>query len=81
MNDKEIKEIEEEFAERFFAQREMWKKQIWEDYEKEKQKIAEQKKSKGLGDTIKKVTDFLRIPQCGGCKDRQKKLNQLFPYK
>lgn len=81
MNDKEIEEIEEEFAERFFAQREMWKKQIWEEYEKEKLKIEEQKKSKGLGDTIKKVTDFLHIPQCGGCKDRQKKLNQLFPYK
>lgn len=39
------------------------------------------KKSKGLGDTIKKVTDTLGIPQCGGCKARQKKLNVLFPYK
>ena len=37
--------------------------------------------SRGLGDTIKKVTDALRIPQCGACKQRQVKLNRLFPYK
>lgn len=37
--------------------------------------------SKGLGDTIKKVTDALRIPQCGACKKRQQELNRLFPYK
>ena len=36
--------------------------------------------SKGLGDTIKKVTDALKIPQCGACKKRQQKLNRLFPY-
>lgn len=39
------------------------------------------KKSKGLGDTVKKVTDKLGIKQCGGCKRRQEKLNRLFPYK
>lgn len=38
-------------------------------------------KSKGLGDTIKKVTNKLGIKQCGGCKKRQEKLNRLFPYK
>lgn len=38
-------------------------------------------KSKGLGDSIKKVTDKLGIKQCGGCKKRQDKLNRLFPYK
>lgn len=38
-------------------------------------------KSKGLGDTIKKVTDALHIPQCGACKRRQQKLNKMFPYK
>jgi hypothetical protein len=38
-------------------------------------------KSKGLGDTIKKVTDKLGIKQCGKCKKRQEKLNKMFPYK
>ena len=38
-------------------------------------------KSKGLGDTVKKITDKMGIKQCGGCKKRQKKLNRLFPYK
>lgn len=38
-------------------------------------------KSKGLGDTIKKVTDKMGIKPCGGCKKRQDQLNKLFPYK
>ncbi len=37
--------------------------------------------SRGLGDTIAKATDALRIRKCRGCKGRQKKLNKLFPYK
>lgn len=37
--------------------------------------------SRGVGDTIKKVTDKLGIKQCGGCKARQKALNKMFPYK
>ena len=37
-------------------------------------------KSRGLGDTIAKVTDALHIPKCGGCKKRQDKLNKLIPY-
>lgn len=37
-------------------------------------------KSKGLGDSIKKITEALKIPQCGACKRRQQKLNRLFPY-
>lgn len=37
--------------------------------------------SKGLGDTIKKVTETLHIPQCGACKRRQALLNKHFPYK
>jgi hypothetical protein len=41
----------------------------------------EDHKSKGLGDTIKKVTDKLGIKQCGGCKKRQDALNRLVPYK
>tara|TARA_B100000686_G_scaffold278342_1_gene298256 strand:+ start:160 stop:330 length:171 start_codon:yes stop_codon:yes gene_type:complete len=39
------------------------------------------KKSRGLGDTVKKVTEKLGIKQCGGCKKRQKALNKLLPYK
>ena len=42
---------------------------------------ASGKKSVGVGDTIKKVTDKLGIKQCGGCKKRQALLNQMFPYK
>jgi len=37
-------------------------------------------KSRGLGDTVKKVTDKLGIKQCGGCKKRQETLNRLVPY-
>ena len=36
--------------------------------------------SKGLGDTIAKVTTFLKMPPCGGCKERQETLNQMLPY-
>tara|TARA_B110000495_G_C23018961_1_gene604103 strand:- start:1350 stop:1577 length:228 start_codon:yes stop_codon:yes gene_type:complete len=38
-------------------------------------------KSKGLGDTIKKVTSAVGIKQCGSCKKRQATLNKMFPYK
>lgn len=37
-------------------------------------------KSRGLGDTIAKVTKAIGIKPCGGCKKRQEKLNELFPY-
>lgn len=37
--------------------------------------------SKGLGDTVKKITDKMGIKQCGGCKKRQEWLNKYFPYK
>lgn len=30
-----------------------------------------------LGDAVKKVTDAMGIPQCGGCADRQRRLNEL----
>ena len=39
------------------------------------------KKSRGLGDTIAKITSAVGIKPCGGCKKRQKKLNKWFPYK
>lgn len=35
----------------------------------------------GLGDAVKVVTDFLEIPQCDKCRERQSKLNKLFPFK
>jgi hypothetical protein len=35
----------------------------------------------GLGDAIKSVTDALNIEQCDKCKERQSKLNRLFPFK
>jgi len=38
-------------------------------------------KSRGLGDTVAKITSAVGIRPCGGCKKRQKKLNELFPYK
>ena len=38
------------------------------------------KPSRGLGDTIAKVTGKMGIKPCGGCKKRQKKLNKLIAY-
>lgn len=58
-----------------------------------KKKKALGTESKGLGDTIAKVTEFLMIDQLAqklaetlgeedcGCTRRQEKLNELFPYK
>lgn len=34
----------------------------------------------GLGDAIKAVTEVLGIPQCEKCKERQSRLNRLFPW-
>ena len=34
----------------------------------------------GLGDLIAKVTDTLGIEQCEKCKERQSRLNRLFPW-
>lgn len=48
------------------------------------------KKSKGLGDTVAKVTKVTGIEKavkavlgedCGGCNKRREALNRLFPYK
>lgn len=36
--------------------------------------------SRGLGDTVAKITTKLGIKPCGGCKKRQKVLNKLIPY-
>ena len=37
-------------------------------------------KSRGLGDTVKKVTNAVGIPACNQCEERRKKLNRMFPY-
>lgn len=41
-------------------------------------------KSRGLGDTIKKLIERVtkgKVKPCGGCKKRQEALNKLMPYK
>lgn len=38
-------------------------------------------KTQGLGDTIAKITKAVGLEPCGGCKKRQKWLNDKFPYK
>lgn len=37
--------------------------------------------ARGLGDTVAKLTSAVGIMPCGGCKQRQAKLNKLIPYK
>ncbi len=37
-------------------------------------------RSRGLGDTIAKVTKAVGITPCGGCEERQAALNRLVPY-
>ena len=37
--------------------------------------------SRGLGDTVAKITSALGVRPCGGCKSRRDKLNKLIPYK
>ena len=36
--------------------------------------------SRGLGDTIAKITRAVGIRPCSGCKKRQAALNRRFPY-
>jgi hypothetical protein len=36
---------------------------------------------RGLGDVIASATKALGIRKCGSCSDRQKKLNQAFPFR
>lgn len=37
--------------------------------------------SRGLGDSVARVTSALGITPCGGCKQRQAALNRLVPYR
>ena len=36
--------------------------------------------SRGLGDTVAKITAAIGIKPCGGCKGRQDALNRMVPY-
>jgi hypothetical protein len=38
-------------------------------------------KSRGLGDTIARITKAVGVKPCGKCKKRQEKLNKLLPYR
>ena len=40
-----------------------------------------QPKSKGVGDTIAKVTKLFGLKPCKACQKRQERLNKRFPYK
>jgi len=46
-----------------------------------KQAAKKPVRSRGLGDTVAKVTSTIGIKPCKGCKKRQAKLNKWFPYK
>lgn len=35
---------------------------------------------RGAGDVVAAITRAVGIKPCGGCKRRQEKLNQLFPF-
>ncbi len=34
----------------------------------------------GSGDIVKRLTDALHIPQCGGCRGRQERMNQTVGF-
>jgi len=38
-------------------------------------------RSVGSGDLVKGLTDALRIPQCGGCRERQDWLNRRLQFR
>ena len=84
-----MKKTEEEKAQEMFLEEQKKQQEkfgeLQQANEQEQKKLAAAQndlaKSKGLGDSIKKITDFLHIPQCGGCKERQEMLNKAFPYK
>jgi hypothetical protein len=50
---------------------------------KKANKMLGVKKSKGFGDTVKKIIDKVtgnKVKPCGGCEKRRKLLNKLIPY-
>ena len=51
-------------------------------YQKEVIKILKERfPSRGLGDSIAKVTSAVGIRPCGGCGKRRELFNTMFPYK
>ena len=38
-------------------------------------------KSRGLGDTVAKITKAVGIKPCGGCAKRRKAMNKIFPFR
>jgi len=37
--------------------------------------------SRGLGDTVAKLARAVGVRPCGGCRQRQAKLNKMLPYR
>ena len=37
--------------------------------------------SRGLGDTVAKITKAVGIKPCGGCAKRRKAMNRIFPFR
>ena len=51
--------------------------------EKKAKKMLGIKRSRGLGDTVKKAIDKItrgKVKPCGGCEKRRKILNKMIPY-
>ena len=42
--------------------------------------MAKNNKPKGIGDVVANITKAVGIEPCDGCKQRQEKLNKLFPF-
>lgn len=49
-------------------------------HEEAKERVVTKKRSKGLGDTIAKVTKAVGIKPCDSCEKRRDVLNKIFPY-
>jgi hypothetical protein len=64
-----------------------WRQLCKDAIEKFRTAVAEaapaqpKQKSRGLGDTIARLTKAVGIKPCGGCKSRQAALNKLVPYR
>jgi hypothetical protein len=79
--EEELKKLQLEYNDRRKAILQKMSEVDTAEHNKRLEELTNRQKSKGLGDTIKKVTNAMGIKQCGGCKRRQEKLNRLFPYK
>ena len=44
-------------------------------------KLVKCDESRGLGDTVAKITKAFGVKPCGKCKKRQETLNRMVPYK